>query len=54
MLTDIEIAQQAKMKNIRDIAAELGIIEDEIMPIGPYKAKITHRALDRVKNNKDG
>ncbi len=54
MLTDIEIAQQAKMKNIRDIAAELGIIEDEIMPIGHYKAKITDRAVDRVKNNKDG
>lgn len=54
MLTDIEIAQAAKMKNIRDIASGLGIIEDEIMPIGHYKAKITDRAVERVKANKDG
>ncbi len=54
MLTDIEIAQASKMKNIRDIASDLGIIEDEIMPIGHYKAKITDRAVERVKANKDG
>ena len=54
MLTDIEIAQAAKMKDIREIAEGLGIADEEIMPIGHYKAKITDRAVDRVKANKDG
>nr|MCR5208444.1 formate--tetrahydrofolate ligase [Eubacterium sp.] len=54
MLTDIEIAQAAEMKNIKEIAAGLGIPEEEIMPIGHYKAKIMDRCVDRLKSNKDG
>ncbi len=54
MLTDIEIAQAAQMKDIREIAEGLGIPDEEIMPIGHYKAKITDRAVERVKANKDG
>ena len=34
MLTDIEIAQNAKMKKVKDIAADLGITEDELEPYG--------------------
>lgn len=54
MLTDIEIAQQAKMKDIRDIAVQLGIAEDELELYGKYKAKISTQTWERVKDNKDG
>ena len=39
MLTDIEIAQQCKMKPITEIAAQLGIAPEELEPYGHYKAK---------------
>lgn len=54
MLTDIEIAQNTNMKKIRDIANELGVSEDEFEPYGHYKAKLTQKLFDRVKNNPDG
>ncbi len=54
MLTDIEIAQAAKMKNITEIAAGLGFAPEEIEPYGHYKAKITEEAITRLKNKKDG
>lgn len=54
MLTDIEIAQQAKMKDISDIAAMLGISDKEIDPYGHYKAKINDEALNRLKDKPDG
>lgn len=54
MLTDIEIAQQAKMMKIKDIAAKLGIEEDELEPYGHYKAKLSQRLIDRVKDKPDG
>ena len=41
MLTDIEIAQQANMLPITDIAAQLGIEEEDIEPYGRYKAKLS-------------
>ena len=41
MLSDIEIAQQAKMLKINEIAANLGISEDDIEPYGHYKAKLS-------------
>ena len=41
MLSDIEIAQNAKMLKIKDIAKELGIDEEELIPYGHYKAKIS-------------
>ena len=54
MLTDIEIAQQAKMLEINDIAAKLGISPEEIEPYGHYKAKLSQRLIDRVKDAPDG
>ncbi|MDO4364491.1 MAG: formate--tetrahydrofolate ligase [Clostridia bacterium] len=54
MLTDIEIAQNAKMKDINEIAASLGISSDEIDPYGHYKAKISDSVTERLKDKKDG
>lgn len=54
MLTDIEIAQQAKMKKIADVAASIGITENELEPYGHYKAKINDSLFDRLKDKKDG
>ena len=54
MLTDIEIAQQANMKDITEIAASLGISSSEIDPYGHYKAKISDDVLNRLKHKKDG
>lgn len=54
MLTDIEIAQNAKMKDINKIAASLGISSDEIDPYGHYKAKISDSVMERLKEKKDG
>ncbi len=54
MLTDIEIAQQAKMMKIKDVAAKLNVTEDELEPYGHYKAKLSQQLIDRVKDNADG
>lgn len=54
MLTDIEIAQNAKMKDINKIAASLGISSDEIDPYGHYKAKISDSVMERLQDKKDG
>ena len=54
MLTDIEIAQNAKMKNITDIASDLGISADKIEPYGHYKAKISDSVMKRLADKKDG
>lgn len=54
MLTDIEIAQQAKMKNIKDVAALLGIKEDDLELYGKYKAKLSDEYINSIKDNKDG
>jgi len=52
--TDIQIAQEAKMKPIRDIARDIGLQEDEIELYGQYKAKISLQAAKRLENNPDG
>ena len=54
MLTDIEIAQQAKMKKITEIGESIGIMADELEPYGHYKAKITDSVLERLKDKQDG
>ena len=54
MLTDIEIAQQAKMLKIGRIAENLGISEDDIEPYGHYKAKITEACIQRLSDKTDG
>ena len=51
MLSDIEIAQNAKMLKIKDIAKELGIDEEELIP---YKAKISQECIDRLESKEDG
>ena len=54
MKTDIEIAQEAVIKPIKEVAAQLGITEDELDFYGKYKAKFTDELWDRVKGNPDG
>ena len=53
-MKDIEIAQQAKMKKISDIAAKIGLAEDEYEQYGKYKAKVSIAALEKRKNKPDG
>ena len=54
MLTDIEIAQQAKLKPIREITESLGVREEELEPYGRYKAKLNEALFQRVKDAPDG
>ena len=54
MLSDIEIAQQAKMQKITDVAAKLGIGEDDIELYGKYKAKLSYDLIRKVADNKAG
>lgn len=54
MLTDIEIAQGAKMLPITEIADSLGILPDELEQYGHYKAKITDKFLNRCAERPDG
>ncbi|MBE7028271.1 MAG: formate--tetrahydrofolate ligase [Ruminococcaceae bacterium] len=54
MLTDIEIAQKAKMLPITEIAKKAGIKEDELELYGKYKAKLTNDLWERIKDNPDG
>src|SRR6202142_1901906 len=52
--SDIDIAQEAKLKPILQVAEELGIRPDELELFGPYKAKVKLEALQRLKNRKNG
>ena len=52
MKSDIQIAQEAKMKNIREIAAGLNLSEDDIDQYGKYKCKISLDVLERRKKRK--
>lgn len=54
MLTDIEIAQSAKIRKIEEVANSLGITNDDLEFYGPYKAKITEEAIARLSNGEDG
>lgn len=54
MLSDIEIAQQAELKPIKEIAKNLGISENELEPYGRYKAKLNESLINRLENRKDG
>lgn len=54
MKTDIQIAQEAKMEHIRNVAANFGLTEDDLELYGKYKAKISDQVWDRVKDNPDG
>ena len=54
MKTDIEIAQEAVLQPIKEVAKQLGITEDELDFYGKYKAKFTDELWDRVKDNPNG
>ncbi|MCI8387956.1 MAG: formate--tetrahydrofolate ligase [Clostridiales bacterium] len=54
MLTDIEIAQGAQMKPITEIAANLGIADDDLELYGRYKAKVTEDFIRRTSTKPDG
>jgi formate--tetrahydrofolate ligase len=53
-LSDIEIAQQAKMQRITQLAQKLGIPEDALEPYGHYKAKVSLDYVDSLKDRKEG
>lgn len=52
--SDIEIAQESDIKQIKQIADELGILDDELEMYGPYKAKVKLEILDRLKDVPNG
>lgn len=54
MLTDIQIAQNAQMHDIRKIAEKIGVMDDELECYGKYKAKINSSIFKRLENKKDG
>lgn len=54
MLSDLEIAQQATMKPIAEVAGGLGLQPEEIEFYGPYKAKVELSVLDRLADRPDG
>ncbi len=54
MKSDVEIAQAAEMKPVAQVAAELGLLEDDIELFGKYKAKVSLAAWERLKDRADG
>lgn len=54
MKTDIQIAQEAEMKHIKEVAVQAGISEDELEFYGKYKAKLSDELWSRIKDNEDG
>ncbi len=54
MKSDVEIAQEAKMQPIKEIAASLGLTEDDLELYGKYKAKLTAEVWNNVKDRKNG
>ena len=54
MKTDIQIAQEAELKNINEVAKLLDIKEDDLELYGKYKGKLSNELWDKVKGNPDG
>lgn len=54
MLSDIEIASQAEMLKITEVAKKLGISEEDIEPYGHYKAKLSEALFKKLENKEDG
>ena len=52
-MEDIEIARQAKLKNITQIAQKLGVDDEYVEQYGKYKAKISNKLLEEMKDKKD-
>ena len=53
-LSDIEIARQAKMQPIENVAAKIGISRDQLLQYGPYKAKLSLVAVKEISKKKPG
>lgn len=53
-MTDIEIAQSVELKPIKEIGEKLGLLEEELEFYGRYKAKISDKAMSRLKDRRDG
>lgn len=53
-MKDIEIARNTELKKIVDVASEIGINEEELEPYGKYKAKISSKVYEKLKENKNG
>ena len=54
MYSDIEIARNARMLNIKDVAAKVGIVEDDLELYGKYKAKLSENLLKKLEDREDG
>ena len=54
MLTDVQIAQNASMLPIKDVAGQIGLSEDDLELYGKYKAKISLETIKRLENNQHG
>ena len=54
MKTDIQIAQEAELQPIREVAASLGISEDDLELYGKYKAKLSSGFMNEIKDREDG
>ena len=54
MMTDIEIAQQTKLKPIAQVAQDLGVLPEELEPYGRFKAKLNESLYARVADKPDG
>lgn len=54
MKTDIQIAQEAQMMPIKEVAAKAGLTEDDLELYGKYKAKLSDEYWDKIKENPDG
>lgn len=54
MLTDVQIAQNASMLPIKDVAGQIGLSEDDLELYGKYKAKISLETIRKLENNQDG
>lgn len=54
MLTDVEIAQSAKMKPIKEVALKMGLSEDDLELYGKYKAKISLETIQRIQSKQNG
>ena len=54
MLTDVQIAQQAQMQPIKEVAGKLGLVEDDLELYGKYKAKISLETMQKVESNENG
>ncbi|HHX55729.1 MAG TPA: formate--tetrahydrofolate ligase [Clostridiales bacterium] len=54
MKSDIEIAQEAKLKPINEVAKNIGLTEDDLELYGRYKAKFSDSLIDKVRDNPDG